>query len=417
MSLLPVVAKSGPLDAFGVSASAAARAGSGAADASPADAALLNPARIASTQTVELSAGIVVSEDGFKINGKDASLDRYVGFNLGVAARVPLGSLNDRLFVGLVAHFPTEGLYDVSNALPDEPRILFRDANDRHFELASAAAVRLWRTLAVGTGFTLMHDVQGNVSIDFRADNNAHTTDVRVNYNFAPVLGITASPIEGLEVGFVWRGSHRTSLNIPVDVIVSEQIGAIHTSVKGVAFGEPDRFSLGASYDFSSLTDNALSRFKGRIEFGYDHYRDDVASISSVTLFDDAGGVLDTSDERPFKFDDAWYIAASLDWMPFDALTVTAGYAWHTTPVPAQRGILNILDASHHTVSFGLAGWLPETWLSSPRQIGFSTAATFNIFQKREMEKHEILVGHYGYPGITFEGFDCSWHFTLHLNF
>ncbi len=407
----------GPIDAFGASAPSTARAAAVVSDSDATDAAIFNPARLVRVENIDVSAGVVVSADAFKINGEASQLDRYVGYNLGIAARIPLGSWTDRLYLGTVIQFPHDGLYDVQNTLPDTPRILLNDQHVRHFEIAASAAVRIYRSIAIGAGFTLLPDVQGNVSIDFRNGSHAHTTDVRVDYNFAPVLGITAEPVEHLNVGFAWRGAHRTSLSIPVDVIVSEQIGAIHTAVEGKAFGEPDRFTVGASYDFAHLVQNDLLRFAARLEVGYEHYRNDVASTACVTLYDDFGSVIDTSTAYPFKFEDTWHIAASLDWRPLDVLTVMAGYGWQTTPVPAQRGLLNILDASHHTLTFGLTGWLPETWLSSPKHIGFSTSARFDLYQSRAMEKYEMLAGSYGYPAIIFEGFNFSWHGSLILKF
>lgn len=410
-------AQAGIAETYGASSMIVGRAGAGAADAPSPDAALLNPALLSLAERIDFAFGINVAKDALRINDKDADPGTYIGYNIGVAARVPLGSFDDRLFVGLKLHLPQEGLYDLQTALPDQPRILFHDAHVRHFDLAFGLSLRLWRSLAIGAGFTLLPDVDGTVSIDFRNGSDAHATDVSVGYNFAPALGLYASPLPGLHLGFSWRGAHRTSLNIPVDVVVSDQIGAIHTAVTGVAFGEPDRFLFGLSYDFSALAANPLTRFTARAEFGYEHYREDVASVSSVTLYDDDGKVLDVSETRAFQFEDSWHIAASLDWRPLDILTLTAGYAWQTTPVPAQRDVLNILDASRHTLSFGLTGWLPRAWLSVPRQIGLSTSAMFSFYQRREMEKYALLHGNYGYPGITFDGISFSWHCALLLSF
>ncbi len=409
-------AKAGIADIYGSSAIMAARGG-GSADALPADAALLNPARLAAVQNIDFLAGITVAKPNLRIQERDAGIGTYVGYTIGMGARLPLGSLDDRLFLGIHVHLPHDGLYDLQASLPDAPRPLFHDAHTRHFDFAFGAAVRIWRSLAIGAGFTLLPDVEGTVSIDFRNNSDAHSTDVRVNYNFAPTLGISYNPWQGLWLGFSWRGAHRTSLHIPVDVVVSDQIGAVYTSVSGVAFGEPDRFLFGVAYDFAHLSETPLTRFTARAEFGYEHYRQDVASTSSVTLYDDRGNVLDVSEAQPLDFHDSWHIATSLDWKPLDELTVTAGYAWQTTPVPAQRSVLNILDASRHTVSIGVTGWLPRRWLSSPREVGFSTAALFSVYQRREMEKYEMLNGNYGYPGISFDGSFWSWHFSLHLHF
>ena len=410
-------AQAGIAETYGASSVIAGRAGAGAADAPSTDAAGLNPALLSLVERVDFAFGINVAEDALQINDKDADLDTYIGYNIGVAARVPLGSFDDRFFVGLKLHLPQNGLYDLQTALPDHPRILFHDAHVRHFDLAFGIGLRLWRSLAIGAGFTLLPDVDGTVSIDFRNGSDAHATDVSVGYNFAPTLGLYASPLPGIHLGFSWRGAHRTSLHIPVDVVVSDQIGAIHTAVTGVAFGEPDRFLFGLSYDFSHLAANPLTRFTARAEFGYEHYREDVASVSCVTLYDDAGNVLDVSEARAFQFGDSWHIAASLDWQPLDAFTMTAGYAWQTTPVPTQRDVLNILDASRHTLSLGLTGWLPRAWLSVPRQIGLSTSAMLSVYQRREMEKYALLNGNYGYPGITFDGISFSWHCALLLSF
>ncbi len=409
-------AEAAPTDAFGASSATVGRAGGVVADVSPADAVLLNPARLSFAQNVDAVLDLTVSDDQFKIDDQDAGLDTFVGLRVAVAGRIPLGSLSDRLFLGLTAMFPTSGLYVIENPVPSSPRVIQRDATVRHVEVAAAAAIRLWRTLAVGAGMTLGPHATGLVNIDF-AHENANQTLINIDYNVAPIVSLAMDPVPDLSLGFTWRGANRTHYAVPANVLVSDQIGGIHARLSGVNFGDPDRFTIGAAYDFSDLAPTPLARFKARLELGLEHYRKDISSVSNVELLDVNDQVLTQSERLPFDFHDTWHLATSLDWMPLDTLTVMLGYAWQTTPVPAQRGLLNLLDASHSTVSAGITAWLPEQWLSSPRQVGFSTAAMVGIYQRREMEKYDVLPGYTGYPNITFDGFDFSWHLSVYLNF
>lgn len=411
-----VRAQAAPRDAFGLDAESSAQAMAVAAGASPCSAASSNPAKLIDTQNIEASVGITVADHDFKINRENAALDTYIGYQIGLAAQIPLGKFKDRLYVGTNIHLPNDGLYEVNNSMAQTPMIYGFGSDARRFSLDAALAVRIWERISAGIGFHLIPDVIADVNIDFTQSQDASSSDVKVDYKLSPIVGIYAEPITGLHLGLFYRAAARLSLNVPARVSVSNSIADINVSLLGYAYAEPHTIALGIRYDFSHLTTQNLKHFAAEIDFEYRHYSYPIAQSAKVTLYDNDGGILDESKTPYAEFDDAWAIRTALAWMPLDEITVFLGYAFQKSPIPAQRNVFNVLDSDFNRLAFGTALWLPAQWLGS-FEIGFSTSAQFDFYAARDMEKYEFLHGNPGFPSIRFEGFRFSWHAAFLFRF
>lgn len=408
-----------PGDAFGVDAVSTAQAMAVTASAPPVSAASSNPARIMDTQGIEMDLGLTVSAPELSVNREDADIDTYVGFRFGLAMALPLGEYRDRLFAGVSLHLPTDSLYDVQVTPKAQPVIINAGSEERRFSFDAAFAVRIWERIAIGAGFSIMPDAYANVNVDFANQNSDSAAHVVVDYKFAPNVGIYAEPIQGLHLGFSYRGATRLTLDVPARILVSNSIGLIHVGFKGRAFIEPHRFNFGVRYDFSSLTDWNLARFAADLEFDYHHYKDPMAFAALVELYGDDGEILDTNESAFGRFKSGWRLATALTWMPADEVKVVLGYAFEKSPVPAQRAVFNILDSDRNQIAVGGEFWLPKSWLSwiSPLSIGFATGCKFDLYTTREMEKYEFLSGNPGFPSMRFEGYTFTWHGDLIFNF
>jgi len=419
MGLLASPVQASPLDVFGLDATSTARAMAVTADGEATGAAATNPARLIASRGFETSLGVVVSADALKIDGQDAGLSTYVGYQLGVSFAVPIASMTDRLFFGATAHFPHGNLFTFDNPAHEVPRVLFEGSHSRRMALSAALGVRIWEDIGLGVGFSLLPDVSGRVSIDFTERAALNATQVHVSYNFAPTVGLYARVTEGLRLGLSYRAAHRSSLKVPVDVVVGEGIGVIRTSVSGYAFGEPHEVSFGAALDFSSLPSLSacnLCRFSARLEAQWRRYDARAASASRVTLYDEAGNILETGVVLDYDLSDSWRVASSLDWQPIEGLTGSVGYGYQTSPVGPQRGVLNVLDSGHHDMTFGLSYWLGAEILAVPR-LGVATGARVRFYETRMMKKYEVLPNRPGFPAIVFGGESFAWHFSLMLRF
>ncbi len=414
--LMSSAAEAAPRDAFGLDAQSSSRAMAVTASAEPVAAASTNPARLVDAAAIETSIGIVVADDQLKVNRSDADLDTYVGYEIGIAAVLPLGSIRDRLFIGANVHLPHGRLYDVQNSAVAEPVILSTGADARRLTLDAALAVRIWERICVGAGVHLIPDVTANVNIDFSGNSDLSSSHVSVNYRLLPVIGLYAEPVEGLHVGFSYHAAGRLSLDVPAKTYLSESIGNINARLKGYAYSEPHLFSFGARYDFSGLVEDHLAHFAADLDFEYRYYNRIIAASAEVTLVDDEGGVLNSSPVASLKFDDAWSLRAAVSWMPVDEVAVSFGYAFEKTAIPAQRKQFNVLDSDRNQIAFGVTGWLPEYMLGT-FGLGLSTGMQFDFYAPREMEKYEYLPGNAGFPAIRFEGFAFAWHGAILMRF
>lgn len=413
------MANAAPGDAFGLDAASTAHAMAVTASASPVAAAASNPARLIDAKGIETSIGLAVAAPKLEVNRESADLDTYVGFQFGSAAALPLGPYRNRLYFGVGIHLPTDSLYDVQVTPQAQPVIIHAGSDVRRFDLNASLAVRIWERIAIGAGFSIMPDAYANVNIDFANQNSDSAAHIVVDYQFAPSVGVYAEPIQGLHLGFSYRGAARMTIDVPARILVSNSIGLIHVGFKGRAFLEPHQFNFGVRYDFSNLVEWDLARFALDLEFDYQYYKDPMAFAAQVELYDDNGEVLD-SNEIEFKaFHHGWRLATALTWMPLDEIQLALGYAFEKSPVPAQRVVFNILDSNRNQLAFGGEFWLPQTWLSwvSPLEIGFATGCKFDIYTTREMEKYEFLPGNPGFPSMRFEGYTFAWHGDLIFRF
>ncbi|MBQ9243649.1 MAG: hypothetical protein IJ165_10600 [Proteobacteria bacterium] len=411
---MPFCAQASPGDAFGVDAFSVARGMAVTAGAEPVSAAATNPARLIDAKGIEAAAGLVVADDRLRINGSDAGLETYLGWRLGIAAALPLGKYDDRLFAGVSLHLPNRGLFDVENTAVDAPVLIRTGSNARRMSVDVALAGRVWDRISVAAGLYLMPDVIADVSIDFTENRSQSRSSVHVDYKLSPIVGVYAEPVAGLGLGLVWRGAAQLSLDVPAMIRVSESVGNIRAKLRGYAYSEPHDIRLGIRYDFSHLVTADLCRFQVELDAAYRHYTSPIATHAEVSLYDDAGNEMDASVRTYQSFEDSWEIRTALIWNPMDGFSVSAGYAFEKTPIPAQRGVFNVLDGDRHVVSFGGTFWFSPT--NAP-DMGVATSAQFGIYMPRTMEKYVYAPDNAGFPRISFGGFDVAWHIAYMIRF
>ena len=417
-TLLPVIAHATPKNVFGLDAPNTARAMTVTASAPPTAAAATNPALLIqmAPDSIELTTDFMVADDKIKINGKNAGLDSYLAWQVALAAAIPLGSLRDRLFAGVNMHLPNDGLYHTHTPTIGEPVVFDFGTESRHLSLDAALGIRIWERIAVGIGFHLVPTTQGQANISFANQKESSSTDVKVQSQFAPIVGLYAEPVSGLHLGLSYHGAIRFEMEILADIFINDSIGSIHTKIKSASFTEPHALAFGVRYDFSELVSEKLARVAANLDFEWMHYDKPITTSSQIWLYDDGGSAVNSPENNHAKFQEGFSLRTAIDWMPLDELTVSLGYAFWKTPIPAQRGAFNVLDSNRHNLAFGAVYWLPDALMGS-FDMGFATAMKFDFLQKRQMEKFEYLPGNPGFPYIELSGMNFVCHFSLMMRF
>lgn len=409
-----------PNDIYGIAPQSVARAHTDTAYAPATAAPAANPALLMRANGIEMQLGGAIQIPALKIktaNGEDPAPDPDGGFQFALAANLPIGSLRDRLYAGFHLYMPYGRLYQLDNTQERDVVIPNAESETNRFALDLALAVRVWKNIAIGAGVHIAPDVAGNVDIDFSNDGKNSSSHINVDLKFAPTAGIYAN-FDALYLGVAYRGQSRLSFDVPARVYVSDAIGPIHTRLSGYAYTEPHTVAIGARYDFSHLAPLKLLRFAVGADLEYRIYDFPIDLTANVTLYNDAGEVLSESDENFARYQNTFRFSAAVDWMPVDGLTVMAGYGYEQSPIPAQRGAFNVLDADRNQLAFGVTYWLPKNLLNS-FGLGFSTAARIDFYDSRDMEKYTFLGGQNnpGFPHIQFSGFSAIWLGAIHLRF
>ena len=378
-ALLPQLADATPKNAYGLDAPSTARAMAVTASALPTSAAATNPALLIHTapDSIEFAADFMLADDQIKINGQNAELSRYLAWQIAVAAALPLGSLRDRLFVGVNLHIPNEGLYHTHTPTIEEPVVFEFGTESRHLNLDAALAFRIWERISVGAGFHLVPSTQGGANVSFANQKESSSTDVKVDRQFAPIVGLYAEPVTGLHLGLSYHGAIRFEMEILADIYINESIGSIHTQINSASFTEPHALALGIRYDFSEIASHQLARFAANLDFEWMHYDKPVATSSQVWLYDDGGTAVNEPEHNYAEFEEGFSVRTALDWKPLDELSVSMGYGFWKTPLPAQRGAFNVLDSNRHHFAFGAIYWIPEDLMGS-FDMGFATAMKYS---------------------------------------
>ena len=405
-----------PLASFGSDPESAARAMAATASVNATAAAAVNPARLIDAKGVDLSLGIIVADDAIKIQRKDAGLPTYVAYQLGMAAALPIGDWRDRVFFGVDVHLPGDSLYSVDNTTQDDVVVLHLGNDARRFTLDASLGFRLWERIAVGIGVHVIPDVVADVVIDFTDEAQNSESHIEVGYKFAPIAGFYAQFGDYIHLGVAYRAATRLALDVPARVSVSESIGQISTRLEGYAYSEPHDISLGLSVDFSPFVETPLARFAFHAAAQIQYYPYPLIHSARVTLYDENGETISESTHADTQPNLAYALRAALDWRPLDEISVSLGYAFEKTHVPAPRSIFNIIDGDRNQIAFGATFWCPESWFKS-FNLGFSTSAKFDFYDIRDVEKHEFLFGNPGSPALRFEGYAFAWHAALRMQF
>ena len=397
--LAPAGARAHPFDTYGFTSRAIAMGGAATAAATDLDATYYNPAAVARTRGLVAGAGLLVADDFLTVDGDDAGLDTQVLLEIGVAASLPLGEvMRDRLFLSLVIALPHSGLYDVVQ--PDDAAVGFPfwDARNRRVVLSGVLAARITDWLLVGLGTTMLPDVTGAVQVDLAGSSGRNATQVAVDYNFAAVAGVLAQPLPWLAFGVTYRQAQATRIDLPVDVDVIADFPPVSARVVSPAYALPHELAFGVEV-------RPLETLTIAVDLTWYHYSQVRYSSPDVTVFDTGGEIVQESRAARSAFHDVFAPRLGVEWRALPWLLVRGGYAWIGSPVPAQTGVTNLLDADRNVLSLGLGFDLPGEWFGGAiRRMAIDVHGQLSLLRNRAVAKEEFLPDNPGFPRISLSG-------------
>ncbi len=391
-------AQANPLDTFGFGARAGALASAATANPQGPEGAYYNPAALSTSQEVTLSAGVLFAEDFLTINDRDARIASHLAYQVGFAATLPLGDLlGERFAIALALHLPHDSLYDVK--LPDDTTATypFWDGHNRRLAIFAALAAKITPIIAVGVGLSLLPDVEGRVNVDLSSEAGRNDANVRVDYNFAPTAGIHITPTDAFAIGLTYRGPQHTTIAIPVDVQVTTAIAAIQAEIVAPAYAVPHQLVLGTAYTWAQV--------QAAIDLTWSAYQSFRYPSPDVTVFDQDGTPLRTAEAAPLTFTNTLALRLGLEWQALDTLALRLGYAYIQSPVTAQRGYTNLLDADRNHLTLGVGLSAPASWRwSGLHEAHLDLQGQLTLFNQRAFEKSLFIPGNPGFPTISMAG-------------
>jgi long-chain fatty acid transport protein len=411
-----------PLDTFGYTAKGMALGGAMTAAAASYDATYYNPAGLGMLKGFELGLGAMTYKTF--LTAKYSTLDTASGLlvrttakrnnvvrgaaDIGIASPIPLGKGLERvLFLGASVSVPGPTLFAVRERPLQEPYFPMLEDRNRRLVLNVAAAGR-WKWLMVGAGFSFIPSVTGRVNVDFMDGGNQNLTEVDVGTRLSPNVGLLVEPIPGLTVGVTWRGENRLDLSIPVSAVLSDKIAPVRLKVTAVDYSTPHQIALGAAYQ--------TARFLVTGDVTYSLYHRFRASSPDVILYSSTseGQVLKETGVPDPGFHDTWAVRVGGEFKPLKALALRAGFAWVQSPVPAQTGVMNLLDGDRYVGSVGLG--FDAEGVGGPA-ITVDVAMAGGAMVGSEDAKKTLDAENPGYPSVGGEGWYLAGSLSAKVRF
>lgn len=388
-----------PFDTYGTGSRLIGMGGAGTASATDVDATYYNPAAAVRADGFVAKVGFLVADDFFEVNGADADLDTIALVEAGFAAALPLpGVMKDRLYLALAVALPHDGLYAV--AMPDDETITLPlwDSRNRRIVLEAALAGRVTDWLALGIGASLLPDVYGRVQADLLSGGGTNDARVDVHYDFNVTAGLLVTPVPWLSFGVSYRGAHYTTVDIPVDVDVSDELPPVRVNVNGPDHAVPHEVALG----FEAQVPGEVTVSADVTWYDYSAFR---YSSPTVTVLDSDDGIVTETKPATAKLRDVFAVRLGAEWRALPWLLVRGGYGYVPSPFGRQEGTTNLLDADRNVVSLGLGFDLPGNWLwEGIGRVAIDLHGQVSILRERAFAKSTLLPDNPGYPSVSLSG-------------
>jgi long-subunit fatty acid transport protein len=339
-------ASASPLDLFGFGGRSPGLAGAGVASAEDFDAVYLNPAGLAYATRKRATVGGLAAAMRLELGAEDYPVEGPRGLEIGGQVPMPLGgALRDRVGLGFGFYVPSEAINRARAPFPGEPSFVLLESRAFVVGLLVGVGVKVTPRLAVGLSVNALAVLRGTIDVTIDGAGRFTTqSEQRLLTRFAPILGARYRLRDDLDLGVAVRAPSRSDY----DITVTSDLGdALPLTLPEIAIAGT------AQYDPLTVAAEAAWRL-----------------LPSLTLTGHLAWHRWSAFPRPTRnpvegnppqpdlgFRDIVVPRAAVEYRRpalGGEVTTRAGYAFHLSPAPEQRGRELLLDNHRHQLGLGL---------------------------------------------------------------
>lgn len=411
LALAPSAARANPLDMYGFLSRSTSLGGAVTADVGDASAGYYNPAGLARLRAFRAELGYLYAAPSLATDGRDNGVDATHGFAGGLVAPGRVFGLP--FAFGLAAHVPDDRLSQV-RALPQpQPRWELYSVRLQRLYIAASLAVSPWRWLRLGAGLVFMASTRGGFDITGRISatqpaNSALTHGVEADLTAVRYLqaGAQVDVAADVTVGAAFRDEFRLDTALDADLQGQIVVGGIRDPRALVIPGrytlrsrvltafQPRQAVLGAVWRVTP----SLRVMADLSWVQWSRYENPTAALDvSLDLMVPAGvlglrqpAVPQPAAREPMRFRDTLVPRVGLEVttpLGRHALAFRVGYHFDPTPVPAQSGLTNFIDASRHVAALGVGLTLRRLRAALPGTVSLDLHGALHLLPTRSIAK------------------------------
>jgi long-chain fatty acid transport protein len=336
------IAGASPVEVFGLTSRYAAQANAGAATADDPAALYYDPAGLAASPAA-LELGAIAATSHLAIGDHLASLSDHGGAQLAAAAPLPLGGpLAGRIVVGIALHLLPGNTVRVIAPAPDQAFYpLYGDRLSRIVVLPGVA-VRLGGGWSVGAAANTLAGLTGTIAA---TEGATRAIDARVDERVPTIVRAIAGVQWRASAAWQFGATYRQRFSVPFATAATTTVAGEPIDLNLRANGQftPDEVVLGAGWRGGPLQAALDLQWSAWSEWGGPY----VAVDSALPLVGPVPGQLPA-----IAYKDTIAVRAGLA-ATFGHATVRGGYAFETSPIPAQQTASYLLDGPKHTFALG----------------------------------------------------------------
>lgn len=349
-ALAPARAHASPVELFGFGSRHAATAGAGAAAVDDFAAVYYNPAGLAAGAGRHATIGGLAAVSNLAIEDERIGLSDPVGAVVGVTAPAPLGGpLEGRIRLGIGLYLLPGKIAQITARFPDEPFFPYYQGRHERIVILPGVGVRITDRVQVGAAVNVLAGLDGAI---VASEGSTRALEARVDEKVPTIArviaGVAVQVTPALRLGATFRQRFEVAFATIADTEVAGE--PIDLDLRASGQFTPHQLVVGAAYRQGGA--------RGELDVTYARWSSYpgpfVAVNSALPLVGPLAGALP---DVPFR--DTVTVRLGGELATSDALTLRGGYAFETSPIPAEQpGVTNLMDGPKHTIATGVGlGW------------------------------------------------------------
>ncbi|TCK03331.1 OmpP1/FadL family transporter [Phorcysia thermohydrogeniphila] len=416
-ALMPLAAKAGNVDTFGIGAKATALGGAFSAYADDPFAVYYNPAGLTQIDSPTISIGGELLNPTLKVHnfkatdGNGVKVEPYdISFkdtsdNLFVPHVGYATPLFKNVYFGIAAYIPY-GLHIKWNSNTAENPAAYNGFESYYLRgvVTPTVAVRLSEKLSVGFGISFGRSDAGTQrriyaptipSLHNRIIKGELSDDFNISFN----VGILYKPYDNLSFGLTYRSRTQTDFEGTVEVV---GVDKVHATTE---IDHPEQLQAGVMY-----------RPNKRLTLTADVVWTNWSIIDGYTVRFDRELLGEKEEVFPRNWKDTRQVRIGIEYKLSEIVTLRGGYFYDPSPIPDSTFDMLWPDADKKTYSFGLG--LNFGRLSVDTVLQYIIAEYKREIGGESVELNESYAGSTGEPGTVAMSADGHlWGYGITVNY